>query len=44
MKADAKGMVLFEVDSQSYERVDDVPDEDVRNVIRAALAEWEKTK
>jgi len=44
VKADAKGMVLFEVDSQSYERVDDVPDEDVRNVIRAALAEWEKTK
>jgi hypothetical protein len=44
VKADAKGMVLFEVDSQSYERVDDVPDEDVRTLIRAALAEWEKTR
>ncbi len=44
VKADPKGMVLFEVDGQSYERVDDVPDEDVRTLIRAALAEWEKTR
>ncbi len=37
----AKGMVVM-VGLDHYEGVDAVPDEDIRNVIRAAVAEWER--
>jgi hypothetical protein len=37
-----KGTALFHLDSQDYDAVDSVPDEAVRALIRAAVAEWEK--
>lgn len=37
-----KGGVVFDLDGKSYEGVDEVPDSEVRTIIRAAVAEWEK--
>jgi len=37
-----KGNVIFDLDGKSYEGVDEVPDPEVRTIIRAAVAEWEK--
>ncbi len=36
-----KGNALFRTDGQDYDAVDSVPDNDVRTLIRAAVAEWE---
>lgn len=37
-----QGHALFSADGQSYEAVDNVPDDEVRGLIRAAVAEWEQ--
>lgn len=37
-----KGHAVFSADGQNYEAVDSVPDDEVRGLIRAAVAEWEK--
>jgi hypothetical protein len=37
-----RGDAVFDADGQSYTSVDDLPDIEVRDVIRAAIAEWEK--
>lgn len=39
-----KGTVRFELDGQSYEAVDELPDANVRALVKAAIAEWEKKK
>jgi len=36
------GEVIVVVGSQSYKGLDSVPDAEIRNLIRAAIAEWEK--
>ena len=36
-----KGVIVW-VGLDKYEGIDDVPDKDIRIVIRAAVAEWEK--
>jgi hypothetical protein len=38
-----RGEAVFDLDGQSYPSVDDVPDGEVREVIRAAIADWEKS-
>jgi len=42
MELPAKGMMVL-VGLDQYERVQDVPDEDVRAAIRSAVKEWERT-
>jgi hypothetical protein len=37
-----RGDAVFDADGQSYTSVNDLPDIEVRDVIRAAIAEWEK--
>jgi hypothetical protein len=37
-----KGHALFSADGHDYDAVDNVPDAEVRGLIRAAVAEWEK--
>jgi hypothetical protein len=37
-----KGNALFRADGQDYEAVDELPDDEIRGLIRAAVAEWEK--
>lgn len=44
VRASATGTVEFEADGKTYESVDEVPDPEVRALIRAAVAEWEKTR
>ena len=39
-----RGDAIFEADGQSYASVDDLPDVEVRDVIRAAIAEWESKR
>lgn len=41
VRSDTKGAVVFEVDGLTYEAVDSVPDEEVRNLIKGAIAEWD---
>jgi hypothetical protein len=36
-----RGDAIFEADGQSYSSVDELPDVEVRDAIRAAIAEWE---
>jgi hypothetical protein len=44
MRAGPRGEAVFEFDGQSYAAVDEVPDEDARQVIRAAIAAWERSQ
>lgn len=37
-----RGDAIFEADGQNYKSVEDLPDVEVRDVIRAAILEWEK--
>jgi hypothetical protein len=37
-----KGNALFSADGTDYEAVDSLPDDEIRGLIRAAVAEWEK--
>ncbi len=39
-----RGDAIFEADGQSYASVDELPDVEVRDVIRAAIAEWESKR
>jgi hypothetical protein len=41
VKPGPRGDAVFEADGQSYLSVDELPDVEVRDVIRAAVAEWE---
>jgi hypothetical protein len=41
MRPGPRGDAIFELEGQSYAAVEDVPDEEVRTVIRAAIAAWE---
>jgi hypothetical protein len=41
--AAADGSLLIEVDWNTYKSADDVPDEQVRNMIKASIREWERT-
>ena len=41
VRSDAKGGVVFDVDGLTYDAVDSVPDEEVRNLIKGAIAEWD---
>jgi hypothetical protein len=41
VRSDAKGAVVFEVDGLTYDAVDTVPDEEVRTLIKGAIAEWD---
>ncbi len=41
VKPGPRGDAIFEADGQSYSSVDQLPDVEVRDVIRAAIAEWE---
>jgi hypothetical protein len=42
MRPGPRGEAIFDLDGHSYPAVDEVPDADVRAVIRAAIAEWER--
>jgi hypothetical protein len=44
MRPGPRGDAVFEVDGNSYTGVDEVPDDTVRDVIRAAITEWEHTQ
>ena len=44
VKPGPRGDAVFEADGQSYLSVDELPDVEVRDVIRAAVAEWESTR
>ena len=41
MRPGPRGDAIFELEGESYAAVDDVPDAEVREVIRAAIAAWE---
>jgi hypothetical protein len=43
MRPGPRGEAIFDLDGTSYPAVDEVPDAEVRDVIRAAIAEWEQT-
>jgi hypothetical protein len=42
MRPGPRGEAIVDLDGQSYPTVDEVPDAEVRDVIRAAIAEWER--
>ncbi|MCC6190862.1 MAG: hypothetical protein IT318_17710 [Anaerolineales bacterium] len=42
MRPGPRGEANFHLDGQSYPSVEDVPDEEARAVIRAAIADWEQ--
>jgi hypothetical protein len=44
VSGNAKGAVVFEIDGRMYDAVDAVPDDDVRNLIKSAIAEWDSKK
>ncbi len=44
VSSNAQGAVVFEVDGRPYDAVDAVPDEEVRNLIKGAIAEWDAKK
>ena len=39
-----RGEALFDLDGESYPAVDDVPDMEVREALKAAIAAWEQTR
>jgi hypothetical protein len=39
-----RGTAVFQADGRVYDSVDDVPDSGAQSLIRAAVAEWEKTQ
>ena len=41
VRSDVKGGVVFDVDGLTYDAVDSVPHEEVRNLIKGAIAEWD---
>ena len=41
MRPGPRGDAIFDLDGASYTGVEELPDEDVRGVVRAAIAEWE---
>jgi len=44
MRTGLKGEALFDLDGESYPSVDEVPDMEVRETLRAAITTWEKTQ
>jgi hypothetical protein len=42
VQASPSGSAVFNFDGKPYNAVDDVPDAEAREVIRAAIKEWEK--
>lgn len=42
MRPGPRGEAIFHLDGQSYLSVDEVPDDEARAVIRAAIADWER--
>ena len=42
VRAGASGGAAFELDGKAYDAVDDLPDDAARDLIRAAIKEWEK--
>ena len=44
VKPGPRGDAIFEADGQNYASVDELPDVEVRDVIRAAIAEWESKR
>jgi len=44
VKPGPRGDAVFEADGQSYSAVDELPDVEVRDVIRAAIVEWESKR
>lgn len=44
VKPGPRGDAIFEADGQNYSSVDQLPDVEVRDVIRAAVAEWESKR
>ena len=44
VKPGPRGDAIFEADGQSYSAVDELPDGEVRDVIRAAIADWESKR
>jgi hypothetical protein len=44
VKPGPRGDAIFEADGQSYASVDELPDVEVRDIIRAAIVEWESKR
>ena len=44
VKPGPRGDAVFEADGQTYNSVDELPDVEVKDVIRAAIAEWESKR
>ena len=44
VRAGAGGSAAFDLDGKSYDAVDNIPDPDARDLIRAAIKEWEKSQ
>jgi hypothetical protein len=44
VRSELQGNAVFLLDGKAYPSVDDVPDPEVRQVIREAISEWEKKK
>lgn len=44
MRTGLRGEALFDLDGESYPAVDEVPDMEVREALKAAIAKWEQTQ
>lgn len=44
VSGNTQGGVVFEMDGRMYDAVEAVPDEEVRNLIKSAIAEWDAKK
>jgi hypothetical protein len=44
VRSGPNGAALFEADGRAYESVDELPDAEIREMIRSAVAEWEQHK
>jgi hypothetical protein len=44
MRLGRRGEALFDLDGESYPSVDEVPDMEVREVLKGAIAAWEQTR